>query len=103
MSDKSSWNYTIRRFAIFIVIKLLAMWRKAAGEFAGAERTNLWKRRGRARRGKAIEFKLLAPADDVGQLIAATESVKQRLERLYRCLRHRRRQYAPESGNISFV
>ncbi|TWT83844.1 Multidrug resistance protein MdtB [Planctomycetes bacterium CA13] len=58
--------------------RLLAMWRKEAGEFAGVENVT-YGTVGVGPGGKPIEFKLLAPSDDVDQLLAATESVKDRL------------------------
>lgn len=58
--------------------KLLAMWRKEAGEFPGAERIT-YGSVGVGPGGKAIEFKLLATSENVDQLLAATESTKERL------------------------
>jgi len=58
--------------------KLLAMWRKEAGEFPGAERLT-YGSVGVGPGGKAIEFKLLAPSDQVEQLVAATNATKRRL------------------------
>ncbi|NND96349.1 MAG: efflux RND transporter permease subunit [Pirellulaceae bacterium] len=57
---------------------LLAMWRKEAGEFAGAERVS-YGSVGVGPGGKAIEFKLLASSEHEDQLLAATEDVKARL------------------------
>ncbi|TWU37724.1 Multidrug resistance protein MdtB [Novipirellula aureliae] len=58
--------------------QLLALWRKEAGEFAGVEKVT-YGTVGVGPGGKPIEFKLLAPSDDVDQLLAATEVVKKRL------------------------
>ncbi len=58
--------------------QLLAMWREEVGEFAGAEKTN-YGSVGVGPNGKPIEFKLLAQSQDVDQLLAATEAIKQRL------------------------
>jgi hydrophobic/amphiphilic exporter-1 (mainly G- bacteria), HAE1 family len=58
--------------------KLLAMWREEAGEFPGAERVT-YGSLGVGPAGKAIEFKILAPAQHVDELLAATEATKQRL------------------------
>ena len=60
--------------------ELIAMWREEAGEFPGAERVTFGTI-SIGPGGKAIEFKLLAPADDFDQLLAATEAVKERLTR----------------------
>ncbi len=60
--------------------QLLAMWRIEAGEFPGAERIT-YGSVGVGPGGKAIEFKLLAPGKDVDQLLAATESIKDRLSK----------------------
>ena len=57
---------------------LIAQWREEAGEFPGAERITFGTI-GVGPGGKAIEFKLLAPSDDVDQLLAATEDVKSRM------------------------
>ena len=54
------------------------MWRAEAGEFPGSERIT-YGSVGVGPGGKAIEFKLLAPSKDVDQLLAATESIKDRL------------------------
>ena len=58
--------------------RLLALWREKAGEFAGVERLT-YASVGMGPAGKAIEFKLLAPAEHTDQLEAATEAVKRRL------------------------
>ena len=58
--------------------QLLAMWRKEVGELPGAEKTTFGSL-GVGPGGKAIEFKLLAPSENVDQLLAATESIKERL------------------------
>ncbi len=58
--------------------KLLAMWRKRAGDFPGAERVT-YGSVGVGPGGKPIEFKLLATSDHVDQLLAATEAIKKRL------------------------
>jgi HAE1 family hydrophobic/amphiphilic exporter-1 len=58
--------------------ELLAMWRAEAGEFPGSERIT-YGSVGVGPGGKPIEFKLLAPSDQVDQLLAATELVKGRL------------------------
>ncbi|MCH1440314.1 MAG: efflux RND transporter permease subunit [Rubripirellula sp.] len=57
---------------------LLALWREEAGTFPGADRIT-YGSVGVGPGGKAIEFKLLAPSDDVEQLLAATETVKTQL------------------------
>ncbi|MCP4885382.1 MAG: efflux RND transporter permease subunit [Planctomycetaceae bacterium] len=57
---------------------LLAMWRAEAGEFPGSDRIT-YGSVGVGPGGKAIEFKLLASANEVDQLLAATELVKERL------------------------
>lgn len=57
---------------------LLARWRKAAGEFPGAERVT-YDAVGVGPGGKAIEFKLLAPGANEDQLLAATEEIKEKL------------------------
>lgn len=58
--------------------ELLAMWRKEAGEFAGAERIT-YGSVGVGPGGKPIEFKLLAPSEHVDQLLASTDLIKERL------------------------
>ena len=58
--------------------QILARWREAAGEFAGAERVT-YGSVGVGPGGKAIEFKLLSPGENIDQLLAATEAVKDRL------------------------
>ncbi|MEM8666854.1 MAG: efflux RND transporter permease subunit [Planctomycetota bacterium] len=58
--------------------KILSMWRAEAGEFPGADRIT-YGSVGVGPGGKAIEFKLLAPSDEVEQLLAATEAIKSRL------------------------
>ena len=58
--------------------KLLARWRAAVGDIPGAERIT-YGSVGVGPGGKPIEFKLLAPSEDVDQLLAATEAIKQRL------------------------
>jgi multidrug efflux pump subunit AcrB len=58
--------------------ELLAMWRQAAGDFAGAESVT-YGSVGVGPGGKAIEFKLLAASDDESELLAATEAVKKKL------------------------
>ena len=57
---------------------LIAQWRIESGEFPGAERIT-YGTIGVGPGGKAIEFKLLAPSDEVDQLLAATEDAKTRL------------------------
>lgn len=57
---------------------LLALWRDEMGEVPGAERVAFGGIR-MGPGGKAIEFKLLAPARQFDQLVAATEATKQRL------------------------
>lgn len=57
---------------------LLALWREEAGTFPGADRIT-YGSVGVGPGGKAIEFKLLAPSNDVEQLLAATEAVKTQL------------------------
>ena len=51
---------------------------RRGGEFPGAERIT-YGSVGVGPGGKAIEFKLLAAANDVEQLLAATEAIKERL------------------------
>ena len=58
--------------------KLLAMWRQGGRRIPGAERVT-YGSVGVGPGGKAIEFKLLAPGKNVDQLLAATESIKERL------------------------
>lgn len=58
--------------------ELIARWRKECGEFEGVERLTFGTI-GVGPGGKAIEFKLLAASEDVDQLLAATEAVKDRL------------------------
>ncbi len=58
--------------------KILALWREEAGEFPGAERVTFGSV-GVGPGGKPIEFKLLAASEDEDQLLAATESIKERL------------------------
>lgn len=58
--------------------RLLSMWRKQAGEFPGVEKLT-YGSVGIGPGGKPIEFKLVAPSEDVDQLLAATEAVKGRL------------------------
>ncbi len=58
--------------------QLLAMWRAEVGEIPGADRITFGSV-GVGPGGKAIEFKLLAPAKHVEQLLAATEAIKKRL------------------------
>ncbi|MGB1926152.1 MAG: efflux RND transporter permease subunit, partial [Rubripirellula sp.] len=60
--------------------KLLAMWREEVGEIPGAERIT-YGSVGVGPGGKPIEFKLLAPSENIDQLIEATEVVKDRLGR----------------------
>ncbi|TWT50261.1 Multidrug resistance protein MdtB [Rubripirellula amarantea] len=57
---------------------LISAWRKEVGEIPGAERITFGTI-GVGPGGKAIEFKLLAPSENVDQLLAATEAVKTRL------------------------
>lgn len=57
---------------------LIAAWRREAGSFPGAERVT-FSSVSVGPGGKAIEFKLLADADDEQQLLAATEETKKRL------------------------
>jgi hydrophobic/amphiphilic exporter-1 (mainly G- bacteria), HAE1 family len=57
---------------------LLAEWRKAAGEFPGAESVIFESPRG-GPGGKAVEFKLLSDGDHVAELEAAIEETKERL------------------------
>ncbi len=58
--------------------KVLSLWREKAGEFPGVEKITYGSIAvGPA--GKPIEFKLLASSENVDQLLAATEAVKQRL------------------------
>lgn len=57
---------------------ILALWREAAGEFMGVEKVT-YGSIGVGPGGKAIEFKLLAPAEETEQLQQATEEVKARL------------------------
>ena len=57
---------------------LIAMWRREAGDFPGAERIT-FSSVNVGPGGKAIEFKLLAPADAEQQLLDATEQTKKRL------------------------
>jgi multidrug efflux pump subunit AcrB len=58
--------------------KLLAMWREEVGEIPGAERIT-YGSVGVGPGGKPIEFKLLAPGEDIDQLVEATEAIKERL------------------------
>ena len=58
--------------------KLLAMWREEVGEIPGAERIT-YGSVGVGPGGKPIEFKLLAPGENIDQLVEATESMKKRL------------------------
>lgn len=60
--------------------RILVRWREKAGEFAGVESIT-YGSVGVGPGGKAIEFKLLAPAAAVDQLEAATGQVKARLAR----------------------
>lgn len=60
--------------------RILVRWREKAGEFAGVESIT-YGSVGVGPGGKAIEFKLLAPAAAVDQLEAATGQVKTRLAR----------------------
>ncbi len=55
--------------------ELLNRWRKAAGEISGAERVT-YDAAAIGPGGKAIEFKLLAPASQQGQLDKAVDAVK---------------------------
>ncbi|MEM9643532.1 MAG: efflux RND transporter permease subunit [Planctomycetota bacterium] len=57
---------------------LIARWRDEVGEIAGADRVN-YGTVGVGPGGKAIEFKVLAPGEDVDQLLAATEAMKTKL------------------------
>ena len=57
---------------------LLADWRKAAGEFPGAESVVFESPRG-GPGGKAVEFKLLTSGEHVEELEAAVEETKERL------------------------
>jgi hydrophobic/amphiphilic exporter-1 (mainly G- bacteria), HAE1 family len=58
--------------------ELIAMWRKAAGEFNGAERVT-FDSASIGPGGNPIEFKLLAPAANHDQLVAAIEETKAKL------------------------
>ena len=58
--------------------ELIAAWRAESGEFPGAERIT-YSTIGVGPGGKPIEFKLLAPAENEDQLLAATEETKTRL------------------------
>ena len=58
--------------------ELLTKWRERAGNFPGADRIT-YGSLGVGPGGKAIEFKLLAPSDQVEQLLEATEAVKAQL------------------------
>ncbi|MGV3486426.1 MAG: efflux RND transporter permease subunit [Planctomycetaceae bacterium] len=58
--------------------KIIELWRERAGEFPGVERLT-YGTLGVGPGGKAIEFKLLAPAEHVEQLELATEAAKERL------------------------
>ncbi|QDS92519.1 Multidrug resistance protein MdtB [Roseimaritima multifibrata] len=58
--------------------EIMARWRIKAGEFAGVEKLT-YGSVGVGPGGKAIEFKLLAPASATDQLEAATEATKDRL------------------------
>ncbi|QDV63277.1 efflux RND transporter permease subunit [Crateriforma conspicua] len=57
---------------------IIARWRRKVGEIAGVDRINFGTI-GVGPGGKAIEFKVLAPSDDVEQLLAATEDLKVKL------------------------
>ncbi len=58
--------------------QIIERWREKAGEFPGAEKV-VFGTIGVGPGGKAIEFKLLAPGNQVEELQAATEAVKERL------------------------
>ncbi len=59
--------------------KIIDLWRREFGEFPGVEKLTFGTV-GVGPGGKAIEFKLLAPADRMDELRAATDAVKERLE-----------------------
>jgi multidrug efflux pump subunit AcrB len=58
--------------------KLLAKWRAEVGDIPGAERVT-YGSVGVGPGGKPIEFKILSSSDNVDQLLAATEAMKERL------------------------
>lgn len=60
--------------------QLLSLWRSRVGELAGVEKLT-YGTVGMGPGGKPIEFKLVAPAEHVDQLLAATGAMKQRLEK----------------------
>ena len=62
--------------------EIIARWRSKVGEIAGADRVN-YGTIGVGPGGKAIEFKVLAASNDVDQLLAATEAIKERLDTTY--------------------
>ena len=58
--------------------EIIDRWRKKAGDFPGVEKLTFGTV-GVGPGGKAIEFKLLAPSEQIEELQAATEAVKERL------------------------
>ncbi|MEM9826713.1 MAG: efflux RND transporter permease subunit [Planctomycetota bacterium] len=62
--------------------ELINLWREEVGEISGAERIT-FSSIGVGPGGKAIEFKLLADADDEDNLLAATEAIKELLRTKY--------------------
>ena len=58
--------------------EIIDRWRRKAGEFPGVEKLTFGTV-GVGPGGKAVEFKLLAPSENIEELKAATEAVKERL------------------------